>query len=169
MCSPILFIIFLFFFLTLTYLISQSTLARAQKMGPLNGNMIMSQQMTSTPLSSRTTRSVLRVHNVNSVPTVKKSTPFPLQSTISMSKSTTVTTNQTINRQVIFFSSSRINGNFCSRVSLITKLKNNICITSVEKFKKLMKLIFQLEKHRNKIILSSDLFFFRFFSEFQKI
>lgn len=62
-----------------------STLARLQKFTPphINGN---ANTTSDTPLSSRTTRSVLRVHNVNSTPRPTK------QTTTTMSKSSVVTT-----------------------------------------------------------------------------
>ncbi|CAA9991454.1 Flocculation protein FLO11 [Caenorhabditis elegans] len=68
-----------------------STLARLQKLTPPNnGNTNPILSTTTTPLSSRTTRSVLRVHNVNSV-------PRPSVQNSTMSKSS-VTANQTNRR-----------------------------------------------------------------------
>ncbi|KAF1763578.1 hypothetical protein GCK72_011845 [Caenorhabditis remanei] len=74
-----------------------STLARLQKFTPssqqqqINGNSTPYE----TPLSSRTTRSVLRVHNVNSTPRPQKQ-----NSTAMMSKSSVVTTTTTTRRAI---------------------------------------------------------------------
>ncbi|CAI2349043.1 unnamed protein product [Caenorhabditis sp. 36 PRJEB53466] len=77
-----------------------STLARVQKFTPptINGNMTVSATTTTaTPLSSRTTRSVLRVHNVNSM---NNSTPRPMQA-MTMSKTDGRVNANTPNRRAV--------------------------------------------------------------------
>uniref|UniRef100_A0A1I7UJX3 Flocculation protein FLO11 n=1 Tax=Caenorhabditis tropicalis TaxID=1561998 RepID=A0A1I7UJX3_9PELO len=71
-----------------------STLARLQKLTPpvANGNL-NNTTSTTTPLSSRTTRSVLRVHNVNSM-------PRPVVQTVTPMSKSSVLTNQTNRRAV---------------------------------------------------------------------